>query len=494
MTIIFYDDKLNIISDAPTIAPLSVIITDSSDTVPECQLIVSDEYEKMIKYNGYFVIIGSEKVYQITDITAEYGTATQYTVTGKEVTALIFSRRIALYDFMDATEQMYVENWIKTMFAEDGGIYPRFTDTTGTTASVVFNVWTTPAYTCTEIWEQGESLFDYVIKEMDSHKCAVKYSSNIKTNSSGMPYLNISVSLSEPTATAKHFLPDDSIESVEVALSEKEFTELSYTSTYYPYGTSDSLTHTARLTADADIVPYESTGTIKAGYGINITQQDAGSMTLDNMTIDSVMHYLGLPSWTPSTKSNRNYIYVYPNDGDNFTFYVASMQTFWAIKDFFEGHVNGYYTTQTLHCDWANTGTIPGYSGALPIKELVNGYYLYKVKIYASGTGTATTSGAVCIADTPNTVDPSKQPKYLFPVSLAALDMKTVRKLPKASEAPYTKTIDVTFTDTATANLGDKLIIHAGSTIVSGIVSSVTKTYEAGTETTDIEVKEWEAV
>ena len=488
MTILFYDKDLNQRTYSGNLAPLSVIITDSSDTVPEAQLIVSDEYKNIIELNGYFVIVGKEQVYQITDITAEYGTTTQYTVTGKEVTALIFSRRIALFDTMQAddTKQILIEDWIDSIFnySSDGAtVYPAFWDNAGN-VFVSFKAPENKYYGCASIWDKGESLLDYIIDERDTYNCAVNFASSIVTINNAKT-LQISVSLHPANKTQPIFLPSDKIESISITQSNAEFTELDYDIDLYPYGTNTSLEYTGRITADLEYdTPYMTPYTVAHRRHIVNVTQDAGSPdSPSDMTLEAILkRAFGKTSNEQVISGDRNYIYYKAGDTGAAIIYCYSRQAAEYIVNWYkENPANGAMDGETI------TATMPATKAYIDINGIAR--YCYRVSL-AIKTSKATHSGCICIANTPNTVNPVTNCQYLYPITLAAVEAKLVKTLPPA----ITKTIDVTFTDTATANLGDKLVIHAGSTIVSGIVSSVTKTYEAGTETIDIEVKEWEAV
>lgn len=476
MTIIFYDANLKE-RTSPQIAPLSVIITDSSDTIPECQLVLSDEYNNIIMLNGYFAIVGRQQVYQITDITAAYSATTQYTVTGKEVTALVFSRRIAQDDYMDATESKYVEEWIEGLFfGGEPEIYPAFWDRSGN----VFAAVEKPSimhYKTSAIWDKGESLFDYVLDERDYHKCAVKFASSIdRTNVT--PLLIMSVSLHPANTTPPIFLPSDKIEEVSITHKPAEVTELDYDVSLQPYGTDDEVVYNGRITPDvAYDTPYMTAHTSYLTPLVNVTQ-DAGTPTSPaDMSFNAVLkRAFGTTSASTYSYGGRTYIYTLTTGTTNTqTLYCYSREAAQNIVDWYKANpVNGHYTDETI-------------TAAYSANKIYDGdKYSYRVTLTLNSSS-ATTSGWICIANTPGTVDPLKDCRYLYPITLAAIESKLVKNLPPVTS----KTIDVTFADAAKATLGDKLIIHAGTTIVSGIVSSVTTTYEGGTEMVDIEVKEW---
>lgn len=550
MIIRFYTPKLTLKNQIPDISPLSVIVTNSSDTVPECQLVLTDDYAALIELYGFFTIESERKLYQITSIETEYDNITKHTVTGQEFGALTFDRRIARHDYMD-TGNKKVEEWISSIWGmdfrqlRDAILYPPLNITVlGTTIGVVFTPPTSPLYVTTSVWTKGDSLFDYVQKEVTAHSCFVVWSSWVESN-----YVHVSFELRATTDITPIYYPDTAIDTITTKTSEPEVSDYDYTITLKSHDSKSSntvdTTYNARITTDFLGSLYELGIFLQPA---SCRQQDAGAADLSGMTWDSLGRYLGETADNPYGKVTINrvetsagmYAYAYGNQyatvyTDNKTYYVpglflacGSVEAAQAVESWYNvrqgvmpyvwygirqnGQKSG---SEQYICCSQTAGRVDMPQRVLDKSYIINGhayyscYHIYCCKSDTDPTPAVTSYMPPILIGDIYTQNAEGEAVYSFdndmsllgPAVMVAYEHKLAEKLPKIRKLPSelwvsqpTRTIDVAFAETADYNLGNKLTLVTPTATFSGIVTSVITTWEAGQKTKDIEVADWEEV
>lgn len=551
MIIRFYTPKLTLKNQIPDISPLSVIVTNSSDTVPECQLVLTDDYAALIELYGFFTIESERKLYQITSIETEYDAITKHTVTGQEFGAVTFDRRIARYDYMD-TGNKKVEEWISSIWTvdytqlRDAFLYPPLNIIRdANNIGVLFTPPSSPLYTTTSVWTKGDSLFDYVQKEVTAHSCFVVWSSWIESER-----VHVSFELKATAAIAPIYYPDTTIDTITTKTSEPEASDYDYTITLKAHDSKSS--NTSDTTINARITTNFSGVTSQVGFFLqpaSCRQQDAGVADLSGMTWDSLGRYLGETYDNPygkvtierATTSAGMYAYAYGNEYATVRFPGAaydnvpglflacgSVEAAQAVESWYNVKKAGpdYYYWYGIRKNGQKGGNeqyiccsqTAGRAGApyyLDRSHTVNGhayyscYHIYCCKSDTDPTPAVTSYMPPILIGDIYTQNAEGEAVYSFdndmsllgPAVMVAYEHKLAEKLPKVRYLPSglrisqpARTIDVAFAETADYNLGNKLTLVTPTATFSGIVTSVITTWEAGQKTKDIEVSDWEEV
>lgn len=545
MIIRFYTPKLTLKNQIPDISPLSVIVTNSSDTVPECQLVLTDDYANLVELYGFFTIESERKLYQITSIETEYDNITKHTVTGQEFGAVTFDRRIARHDYMD-TGNKKVEEWISSIWAvdyeqqRDAIIYPPLNIIkTGDNIGVLFTLPSSPLYTTTSVWTKGDTLFDYVQKEVTAHSCFVVWSSWIESNR-----VHVSFELKATTDIAPIYYPDTAINTITTKTSEPEASGYDYKITLKAHDSKSSdtvdTTYNARITTDYSGSLYQEGIFLQPA---SCRQQDAGVADLSGMTWDTLGRYLGETYDNPYgkvtidrvTTSAGMYAYAYGNEYA--TVYLPdatydhipglflacgsveaaqAVESWYNVRDWLGRRYgirsNGQKSGDEQYICCSQTAGLPYF---LDRSLTVNGhryyscYHIYCCKSATSPTPAVTSYMPPILIGDIYTQNAEGEAVYSFdndmsllgPAVMVAYEHKLAEKLPKIRTLPSglrvsqpSRTIDVAFAETADYDLGNKLTLVTPTATFSGIVTSVITTWEAGQKTKDIEVADWEEV
>lgn len=546
MIIRFYTPKLTLKNQIPDISPLSVIVTNSSDTVPECQLVLTDDYANLVELYGFFTIESERKLYQITSIETEYDNITKHTVTGQEFCAVTFDRRIARYDCMD-TGNNKVEEWISSIWTvdyaqqRDAILYPPLNVIQmGANIGVLFTPPSSPLYTTTSVWTKGDTLFDYVQKEVTAHSCFVVWSSWIESDR-----VHVSFELKATTDISPIYYPDTTIDTITTKTSEPEASNYDYTITLKAHDSKSSdtvdTTYKARITTDFLGNLWQSGIFLQPA---SCRQQDAGAADLSGMTWDSLGRYLGETYDNPygkvtiesTTTSAGMYAYAYGNiyatvhlpdwAGSVPGLFLAcgSEQAAQAVESWYnvkESSTPGYWygirqngqkggNEQYICC--SQTAGRPYYlDRALNVNghEYYSCYHIYCCKSASDYTPAITSYMSPILIGDIYTQNAEGEAVYSFdndmsllgPAVMVAYEHKLAEKLPKIRKLPSglwisqpARTIDVAFAETADYDLGNKLTLVTPTATFAGIVTSVITTWEAGQKTKDIEVSDWEEV
>lgn len=518
MNPIFYNSYYNRVYFATDVAPISIIRTDSSDTIPECILTLSAEYKPVINI-GYFIsFTDEEKIYQITDIEETYGTEVNYTITAQEVGALICSNRIAPKDTFSETED-YLQTYLGQLI--NGGIAPSLTQ-----SRIKYEIKGDNTIRASQIWEEGSTLFDYIQKEAENHKAIGHFFSNIaRVGLEKWIVLNITVEA--PQTQPKIFLPSDKISSFTIQTAKPEYNAFDYAVTIMPYA-DFTYNHKGRV-----VPKFTDEESLVA---LNCIQKEV-DVSPSKLTLKSFCKFAGIKvndagviepyplQLIDEAVTNKTvYLYVKPNataikckayksatEFDIFT--VDALQILFAdiedytalrnsgcyctgfseaLKDAKNGAKAGYQYLYGYNSDTAcwELAEPTNYKTLLKKNYKYNGNYYYMLSIVTLDGNPLKpfTSTAYCIAANSEDTDPRYDATYLKPIVLSALEIKAIGDIPKEPA----RNITVEFAKNTEAKTGEELQIIAGKTLFKGVVSAVTQTIENGEESLDIEVKEWE--
>lgn len=516
---IFYNANHSRIYFSTDIAPITIIRTDSSDTVPECILTLSKEYKSVISVVNFLSFPDEEKIYQITNIEENYSAETTYTVTAQEVGALICSNRIANEDTFSDTED-YLQTYLQSLINKD--IKPELSY-----SKVKYEIKGISTLRASQVWNAGESLFDYLQKESENHKAVIHFYSKI-AREGWQKWIVISITLEEPQEQPKIFLPSDKILSYTIQTGKPEYNAFNYSVIIKPFD-GFSYSHKGRV-----VPKFSSEDTVAAATALNCIENEV-DVSPSKMTLNSFCKYAGikvndsgiiepypLQLTGEAEVSGTVYLYVKPNTtikckaqtgATTFNiFTVDALQFLFSdIEDYTTLLNSGCYCTSYLETlPNAKNGNNAGYqylfacndstgvwemAGPETYKTLMkknykyNGNYYYMLAIITIDGGTLEpfSSTTYCIAANSKDNDPRYDVSYMKPIILSALELKAIADIP---DDPA-RNITVEFAEDTKNRIGDELQVVAGQSLFKGVVSSVTETWETGTYKTDIEVKEW---
>lgn len=519
-------------------SPLAVIHTDSGRSAPEAQITLDREEAKKARLSigDFFIIYGVDQIFRVQEISTE---KQEVTVTGKELLAFLMEGTVAEQDIIPP-EGAYIPAFITGQVTTRRPAIP---------ASLVSIETASGSHICTQIWESGSTLMEYLSQEMEELSMWASFSSVFaKKEGTGWP---VSLRLDVWEASQTRVVPVPSKEVIEWSTgeTEREDTEQIFTVSGIqpggPQGSSAVLSYPGLSTAFHYRPAYDEVASAQKLFSsIGVIQKKGEDLSASSLSYDALRRWIWdwqstrpvddaiyLPGQTQPTARELIYFRAWdtiqvPYQGgvkevpaltvglaspqqDPLTvdqqtaygifklWYESIIEKTLSLDGTYDPDEHGHYAVQ-----WRSLGEDgqPD-SGASQIWYRGRGW-LTQISIYdpawlevdidsipAGGRFIKVSDISTVEGDDTKAYSAKTSPEQMYPpILISALEVKLCYSM--GYRTPQ-KEVDISFAPDFVPLLGEELLVRGTGFSMRGLVTAVTRTEEAGQTSYDLEVGEW---